>query len=141
MNNELKKAIDLASEAVEQLQKSEVGGSIHTETLMKSHVKGYTRTTASGAAIQVKEHDDKRSVAIPHSPKTVELPNGHKLHFWYANNKGRGDDNCTIIRSTKPRAAVSAAQEEIIAQTRTSSWRGHVNFSKDVRKKMGLEDE
>lgn len=63
MNTELKKAIDLASEAVEQLQKSEVGGSIHTETLLKSHVKEYTRTTASGASIQVKEHDDKRQAA------------------------------------------------------------------------------
>ena len=63
MNTELKKAIDLASEAVEQLQKSEVGGSIHTETLLKSHVKEYTRTTASGASVQVKEHDDKRQAA------------------------------------------------------------------------------
>ena len=129
------------SNEIEDLTKAINLGQQAVEGLSKSHVKEYTRTTASGASVQVKEHDDRRSVAIPHSPKTVELPNGHKLHFWYANNKGRGDDNCTIIRSTKPRAATSAAQEEIIAQTRTSSWRGHVNFSKEVRKKMGLEDE
>lgn len=64
MNNELKKAIEEATQAVEELQKSEIGGSTQTEALLKSHVKEYTRTTASGAAIQVKEHDDKRQAAL-----------------------------------------------------------------------------
>lgn len=34
-----------------------------TEDIRKSHVKEYTRTTASGASVQVKEHDDKRQAA------------------------------------------------------------------------------
>lgn len=46
----LKKAIGLATNASELLQ--------------KSHVKGYQRTTASGATVQVKEHDDSRQKAI-----------------------------------------------------------------------------
>jgi hypothetical protein len=46
---DLTKAIELAEKASEQLQ--------------KSHVKQYTRTTASGASVQVKEHDDKRQAA------------------------------------------------------------------------------
>lgn len=41
----LNKAIGIAESAV---------------NLIKSHVKGYTRTSASGAAVQVKEHDDSR---------------------------------------------------------------------------------
>lgn len=79
-----------------------------------------------------------KSIEIPFAPKTVELENGQFLHFWYANNAGRGDNNCTIIRLTSPRAAVSAKQENIIASTLTSSWRGHVNFAKHVRSKLGL---
>jgi hypothetical protein len=43
---ELQKAINLGQQAV--------------EILSKSHVKEYTRTTASGASVQVKEHDDSR---------------------------------------------------------------------------------
>lgn len=46
---ELQKAINLGQQAV--------------EILSKSHVKEYTRTTASGANVQVKEHDDKRQAA------------------------------------------------------------------------------
>lgn len=77
MNTELKKAIDQASEAVEQLKKSEVGGSIHTEALRKSHVKEYTRTTASGASVQVKEHDDKRQAAQKASKLAEETQAKH----------------------------------------------------------------
>ncbi|KAA0888739.1 hypothetical protein [Oryzomonas rubra] len=35
-----------------------------TSLLQKSHVKAYTRTTASGATVQVKEHDDSRNPNI-----------------------------------------------------------------------------
>lgn len=78
------------------------------------------------------------SIKIPFSPKTVELENGQFLHFWYANNAGRGDDNCTIIRSTAPRAAMSAKQSDILSSTRASAWRGQVNFSKQVQSELGL---
>lgn len=75
---------------------------------------------------------------IGFAPKTVELADGTFLHFWYANNAGRGDNNCTIIRSTEPRAAVSAKQTGIIATALTSSWRGNVNFSKEIQRSLGL---
>ena len=34
-----------------------------TEAFIKSHVSGYTRTTASGASVQVAEHEDRRTPA------------------------------------------------------------------------------
>lgn len=76
---------------------------------------------------------------IGHAPKTVDLENGEYLHFWYANNKGRGDNNCTIIRSTESRAAVSAKQTGIIKTVLTSSWAGNVNFSQAVQRWLGIE--
>lgn len=79
-----------------------------------------------------------KRIEIGHSPKTVALADGTYLHFWYANNKGRGSDNCTIIRSSSPRAAVSAKQENIISAVSTSHWAGKVNFSKYVQEHLGL---
>ena len=70
--------------------------------------------------------------------KSMELGNGEYLYFWYANNGGRGTDNCTIIRTTDERAHVSARQTGIIASTRTSAWAGTVNFSKRVRESLGV---
>lgn len=78
------------------------------------------------------------TIEIGHSPKTVQLADETKLHFWYANNKGRGRDNCTIIRSSSPRAETSAKQENVIAFSRTSHWAGNVNFSKKVREHLML---
>jgi tartrate dehydratase alpha subunit/fumarate hydratase class I-like protein len=78
------------------------------------------------------------AITIGHSPKTVELVDGTKLHFWYANNKGGGCTNCTIIRSSSPRAAVSAKQENIIAHVKTSHWAGNVNFSRRIQRALGL---
>jgi len=78
------------------------------------------------------------NLKLKHAPKTVKIDDGY-LHFWYANNKGRGDDNCTIIFSDNPeRASMSRNQKDIIAKTRTSSWNGHVNFSKRVRAFLGI---
>jgi hypothetical protein len=71
MSNDLKKAIKLAEKATEGI---EPGGSIITEQLQKSHVKGYTRTTASGATVQVKEHEDSRQ------KKLTEIAQKH-LHM------------------------------------------------------------
>ena len=76
-------------------------------------------------------------VKIGHAPKTVALEDGTFLHFWYANNKGRGRDNCTIILSSQAeRAAKSADQIGLIRITTTSSWAGNVNFSEAVRKRL-----
>ncbi len=69
MSDALKKAIVLAERAKENI---EPGGSIITEQLQKSHVKGYTRTTASGATVQVKEHDDSRQKKLTEVVKNRE---------------------------------------------------------------------
>lgn len=68
----------------------------------------------------------------------MDLGNGEFLHFWYANNKGRGSNNCTIIRSKSPRAYCSKAQENVIAIVKTSAWAGNVNFSKAVQAALGV---
>jgi O-glycosyl hydrolase len=81
----------------------------------------------------------KKQIKIGHAPKTVTLENGGFLHFWYANNKGRGRSNCTIIKSTLPRAGVSSQQTDVIAMVRTSAWAGNVNFSKEIRQQLGVE--
>jgi len=48
---------------IEDLTKAIDLGQLAVDVLLKSHVKAYTRTTASGASVQVKEHDDKRQAA------------------------------------------------------------------------------
>lgn len=70
--------------------------------------------------------------------KTIELKGGDKIHFWYANNKGRGSNNCTIIRSRDDRAVTSAKQTGVFSKTQTSSWAGHVNFSKHIQSQLGI---
>jgi len=70
--------------------------------------------------------------------QSMKLNDGSFLYFWYANNKGRGSDNCTIIRSTALRAAMSAKQTDVIARIRTSAWRGQVNFSREVQRALGI---
>lgn len=78
------------------------------------------------------------TIEIGYAPKTVQLVDGSFLHFWYANNRGMSGKNCTIIRSTSPRADVSAKQENIISRAVTSHWLGRVNFSKRVQGCLGL---
>lgn len=70
--------------------------------------------------------------------KTLDLGNGEKLHFWYANNRGNGDSNVTIARSTADRAACASKQPDIISITKTSAWAGNVNYSKSVRDRLGI---
>ena len=48
---------------IEDLTKAIDLGQLAVDVLLKSHVKAYTRTTASGASVQVKEHNDKRQAA------------------------------------------------------------------------------
>jgi len=70
--------------------------------------------------------------------KSFDLGNGEHLYFWYANNKGRGHSNVTIIRSTAPRASMSRNQTEVIAEAITSGWGGIVNFNRKVQAVLGL---
>ena len=66
--------------------------------------------------------------------KNIELCTGENLYFWYANNRGRGSNNVTIIRVAPgyPRANVSAKQAGVISTVRTSGWKGQVNYSAAV---------
>jgi len=76
-----------------------------------------------------------------YAPKTIQLKNGNYLHFWYANNKGRGSDNCTIVKSSdENRAIFSKLQQDAIEMTRTSSWKGKVNFSSYVQKELNINE-
>lgn len=71
--------------------------------------------------------------------KTQKLENGEYLHFWYANNRNRGTDNVTVVRSTTAiRAPTAKQQTENLADTRTCGWRGHVNLSRAVLRYLGL---
>lgn len=67
------------------------------------------------------------------SIKTINLNDGTYLHFWYANNKGRGTNNCTIVRSTESsRSTRSNNQYGVLAKVQTSAWMGKINFSNAV---------
>lgn len=83
-----------------------------------------------------------KTINIGFSPKTVNLENGLFLHFYYANNKGRGADNCSIIKTTNPQRLGNEKSQinddGTISNTRTSSWAGNVNFSNAVQEKLGL---
>ena len=67
--------------------------------------------------------------------KETTLSDGRKLCAWWANNSGRGSNNCTlvVVPGTTERAAYSRQQSDVIARTTTSSWRGDVNLSRAVR--------
>lgn len=68
------------------------------------------------------------------------LSDGRKLCAWWANNRGRGRNNCTlaVVPGTAERAACSRHQADVIASTTTSSWRGDVNLSRAVRETLGI---
>lgn len=80
-----------------------------------------------------------KKLDVGFSPRDIELADGTRLFFWYANNAGRGKNNCTIIRSnTDVRAPLSKDQQGVIARARTCSWHGRVNFSWEVQRQLGL---
>lgn len=71
--------------------------------------------------------------------KTQPIENNEYLHFWYANNRSRGTNNVTVIRSTNSvRSSMSRNQTDIVASTLTCGWRGHVNLSRAVLAELGL---
>ncbi len=73
--------------------------------------------------------------------KETILKNGKKLLAYWANNKGRGRNNCTLIIVDRdyPRPAKSVDVEEYFSQTQTSSWAGNVNLSKRVLNILGID--
>jgi hypothetical protein len=75
--------------------------------------------------------------------KITALKNGNLLFAYWANNRGRGSDNCTllVVPANEPRPNFSRDVKNIIAETRTSSWRGLVNLSVAVCNELGISKE
>lgn len=72
--------------------------------------------------------------------KSNTLKNGNLLYAFFANNAGRGSDNCTLMvveKGTK-RGYNTKAQKNVISKCRTSSWKGNVNFSNVVAENLGI---
>jgi len=82
-----------------------------------------------------------KNYKIGYGPRTVDLTDGRYLHFYYANNRGRGDSNCSIILTTNPQR-VGTTKKQIAAGyeavATTSSWNGKVNFSLRIQRLLGL---
>jgi len=72
--------------------------------------------------------------------KITALKNGNQLFAYWANNRGRGSNNCTllVVPANEQRPIFSRDVKNIIANTRTSSWRGHVNLSAAVCNELGI---
>jgi hypothetical protein len=75
--------------------------------------------------------------------KETPLKNGNKLLAYWANNRGRGNDNCTLIvvRGDYMRPAYTRmiADADTIARCRVSSWAGDVNLSRKIQSFLGIE--
>ena len=72
--------------------------------------------------------------------KITAMKNGNQLFAYWANNRGRGSDNCTllVVPSNEQRLNFSRDVKNIISKTRTSSWRGLVNLSVAVCNQLGI---
>ena len=75
--------------------------------------------------------------------KITALKNGNQLFAYWANNRGRGSNNCTllVVPSNEPRPNFSRDVKNVIAETRTSSWRGLVNLSVAVCNELGISKQ
>ena len=75
--------------------------------------------------------------------KITALKNGNQLFAYWANNRGRGSDNCTllVVPANEPRPNFSRDIKNIIAKTRTGSWRGLVNVSVAVCNELGISKQ
>ena len=73
------------------------------------------------------------------------LSDARVLMTFFANNKGRGKNNCTLIITepgiTKPRRGCHISEiswANIDKITKTSAWRGDINISERVCKDLGI---
>jgi hypothetical protein len=68
--------------------------------------------------------------------KLTNLKNGNKLFAYFANNRGRGTDNCTLVivpnGIERPSYSRDIPVNFILAKTRTSAWKGDVFLSNRV---------
>ena len=73
--------------------------------------------------------------------KITNLRNGTVLAAHWANNRGRGRDNCTlsILPAAVDRGVYVRDNKHVIASCRTSSWQGSVNLSRNVLAKLGIK--
>jgi len=74
--------------------------------------------------------------------KETALTDGRKLLAYWANNAGRGTDNCTLIvvdgNFSRPARSAMVLGSDRYATERTSSWSGDVNMSKSVIARLGI---
>lgn len=80
-------------------------------------------------------------ITIERGAKEVAVNSDIKLVLYYANNKGRGGNNVTIMvvpAKAERAGTVKAQMSSALNFTRTSAWAGKVNFSKAVQEKLGL---
>ena len=75
--------------------------------------------------------------------KITTLKNGNQLFAYWANNRGRGSNNCTLLvfPTGEQRPNFSRDVKNVIAQTKTSSWRGQVNLSNAVCNQLGISKQ
>ena len=75
--------------------------------------------------------------------KSVDCGDGKtRIDVHMANNAGRGSDNVTLTRvkttAKRPSYTRQYADDDVVAQTRTSGWDGKWAFSQRVREELGL---
>lgn len=72
--------------------------------------------------------------------KITPLKNGKLLFAYWANNRNRGKDNCSllVVPEGETRTAFSRNVKNVIVRTRTPSWRGDVNMSRSVLNALGI---
>jgi hypothetical protein len=75
--------------------------------------------------------------------KINKLRDGRQLFAFWANNRGRGQNNCTlqIVPETAERPVMSKMTRGVISSTQTSSWNGNVNISCRVCEKLGISKD
>jgi hypothetical protein len=73
---------------------------------------------------------------------SVDVGDGTRIDVHMANNAGRGNDNVTLTRvcneTPRPTYTRQYADADVIAQTRTSGWRGKWSLTQRVREELGL---
>lgn len=80
--------------------------------------------------------------------RSNNLTDNRLLFAYWANNKGRGNSNCTLIvvpagtertGVSKPLCCAIDSGEIDGVWLRTSSWEGNVNVSHDVCRRLGIK--
>jgi hypothetical protein len=74
--------------------------------------------------------------------KSVDVGDGTRIDVHMANNAGRGSDNVTLTRVSvavaRPAFTRGYANDDVVAETRTSGWSGKWSLTKRVREELGL---